>query len=603
MKNLLTSVSLILLSIIAVAQQPGLSLRESNLSNATSRDVNTTILPPYNLEAQVAGSIVTLNWDHTDADDSLFYCNDVDTMFNSMGTTDGLYYFEFGMYWPSEELAAYDGGEITSFSFIPVHGDTINYELNIYVGDSGNQLIYTQPLTYGNIVDEWVEIRLHQSIMLDVTQDLYIVVGLYEPFESFPASIDAGPEANNYGNVVRSENPNAFPYYEWIPIAQYGFPYNFLMKAHLEIPMPDMSRNITSGYDGFNVYRDNVLLTNEIILTTTYEDTVSGFGDYTYGVTTVKDGEESIPATILVSVDPLHLGGTVFADVFQIDKGVAYTYMLEADNLVETESFFMDTLGYFSFYPYLSAEYIIKAETTPNSVYDQYLPTYYGGELHWEDASRITLTDNIYNADIQLIEADLNNGTGNGVLSGNIFKIVDGSDDPVPAMDIQILIKDIASNEAGMVVSDQDGAFAFNNLENGTYQLIAEIPGIKTDLIQFDIAESQLEVDDITLVITEERVILSSDDELPAIFNSVSGIFPNPSHNNVNIYVETLKPAVLKLSIIDYLGRSVMGKDVSVDQNKQIISMDISHLQQGYYQLLISGEGNNSVSRKFIKLK
>lgn len=47
----------------------------------------------------------------------------------------------------------------------------------------------------------------------------------------------------------------------------------------------------------------------------------------------------------------------------------------------------IDTLGYFLFYPLVAANYFLKVEPSPSSVYyGIYMPTYYGDVVTWEDA-------------------------------------------------------------------------------------------------------------------------------------------------------------------------------------------------------------------------
>lgn len=361
-----------------------------------------------------------------------------------------------------------------------------------------------------------------------------------------------------------------------------------------------------SEYDGFNIYRDGVKLNVNPLQDTFYLDANLLPDIYAYEVTTVFDTVESDPAYVEAEVLPFHMGGTIFIEEFPfeeinpIDEGFAYAYQMEGNDIIDIMSYFADTLGYYSFYPVAMASYLIKAEPTFNSVYyNQFLPTYYGDVLSWTEATLVTVDDNIYDADIHLIPLNLNN-TGTASISGSIYYGDESGEDPTPAADIRIMISKPMSDEFGMEVSDMDGGFNFTNLEDGTYEIFADIMGKNPEKAVIEV-ESNTQVEyRLNLIILDETVVLSIDNDLPAIYNHLSKIYPNPAKNQARISVQSIKPVDLNVRVYNTTGQLLIHNDYENVQN-QILNLDISQIPVGQYQVVISDEFGNIISRKLLK--
>jgi hypothetical protein len=303
-----------------------------------------------------------------------------------------------------------------------------------------------------------------------------------------------------------------------------------------------------------------------------------------------------------LSVSNIFLGGTVYAGTDNpIDQGFAYNYKMEGDVFVDIDAYLIDTAGSYSFYPTPMAEYIVKAEPTPTSVYfGNYLPTYFGNVLFWEDATRIMPTDSIFGANIQLIENNMSNN-GSGKISGNIYYADVIRDELQPAKDIQIIISDLLSLDAGMVMSDEEGYFEFSNLDDGSYELAAEIFGKSSEKLNLEIDQGHQEQNGIVLIIHDDNIVLSSNDKLPALFNSVSNTFPNPASDHASILLDTKESTRLNISIRNQLGQEVSRTRFEAITGSQIINLDINQLVPGYYLVSISDDSNNAITRKLIK--
>lgn len=154
------------------------------------------------------------------------------------------------------------------------------------------------------------------------------------------------------------------------------------------------------------------------------------------------DLDETIEVSEQLTLDDdFMLGGTTFAGIYQLDMGYVNAFKTAGGQVVDIFADLIDTLGYYNFPSLTFGEYRIKAEPAFGSEFEgEYLPTYYGDVVHWADAQVINLTQNVFNADIHLVAATLNNSNGPGTISGFIYQAGEtkSGSSAVPASDIQI---------------------------------------------------------------------------------------------------------------------------------------------------------------------
>jgi hypothetical protein len=287
--------------------------------------------------------------------------------------------------------------------------------------------------------------------------------------------------------------------------------------------------------------------------------------------------------------------GRVWANENPIETGFAYCYKMEEGVVVDVFAEMVGEEGYYEFSGMPSAQYILKAEPSPNSIYyGLYLPTYYGDVLHWEDASMINLTQNTDGLHIQLVPVN-NSQQGTGAVSGQITL---GINNP-PAANIPIILESTTSDFSALTFSATDGTFSFTSLLFNTYELYAEIPGKSIVPILVTIDENTSTVSGISMMILEEEIIFVGIGE-PELFEYLSQPYPNPASDKVTLTYWLKEPLKATLSVMDHLGRQVSSMDQSLDQAGQI-SMDISNLKTGNYYIRISSTSYGNSIRTFTK--
>lgn len=294
-----------------------------------------------------------------------------------------------------------------------------------------------------------------------------------------------------------------------------------------------------------------------------------------------------------------HLGGNSFAGIYQLDEGFAYAYKLENGNYAEVYSQLLDTLGYYLFYPVTEADFYTKVEPTPNSAYYQdYLPTYYGDATHWEDAEMISLNQNVFNADINLVQIT-QQSQGDGLIKGKIVH-QDLYKNETPAHDIQIMLANETGEYVGLKYSDQEGNFEFSGLANGTYTLFAEIMGKSMEPKDFTLTEESHKVDDIVMIIGETAVVFGIEENSSEYIKGLGEIYPNPANSNIHLDIEMKKASELEVKIFNPSGQCVDSRNIKPGLS-ETIEIDTEKLRPGIYILELVTKDHHRISKRFVK--
>ena len=245
---------------------------------------------------------------------------------NAMGVGwNSPYVFDIASRWEPAQIEAFEGGYISKISFIPSGFGTATYNLRIWQGANAANLLLDQPVPAVTL-NEWNEVAVANPFPIDVTQELWFGVHI-NATEGWPASCDAGPPVNGYGNMLY------WGYNTWTPMTEsnHYLQGNWNLKAFVKsidssvtmnkpVPLmptsnynnqgaqaptgfaassPDNSNPAeTDNYNsrkllGYNIYRSNDdeitwnKLNTAIIADTNYSDNLPRYQDYHYYVTSV----------------------------------------------------------------------------------------------------------------------------------------------------------------------------------------------------------------------------------------------------------------------------------------------------------------------------
>lgn len=282
------------------------------------------------------------------------------------------------------------------------------------------------------------------------------------------------------------------------------------------------------------------------------------------------------------------LAGRVYAGENPIETGFAYNYKMHEGNVVDIFAEMVGQEGWYEFSGMSAAQYIVKAEPSPNSqYYGDYLPTYYGDVLHWEEATVINLTQGTDNKHIHLVPVS-NAPLGPGSISGSI-----NSGDR--SADVPIILRAADQGTVTMTTSAANGTYAFNGLPYGTYELFAEIPGKATIPQTIVLSEANPSVSGVDMLIMDGEIVFLGMPET-GLFASGPAIFPNPASDQLNVAFNLNKPTTLRFVVSDLSGRVLMASERQLfgQQNVEINTHDLA---KGVYLLSCEAQGERVVQR------
>lgn len=321
-----------------------------------------------------------------------------------------------------------------------------------------------------------------------------------------------------------------------------------------------------------------------------------------YNVTFSKNGFQSLIvedtaavagfSTLSVELSGFYfIAGQVFAGDTPIETGFGYGYKMLEGEVVDIYADMIGGEGWFEFSGLSQAQYILKAEPSPNSVYyGDYLPTYFGDVLHWEDASVIDLTQSTDDAHIHLIAA-VSSPAGPGIISGTVEN---GS----KSADVAVILQNSGQNSVAITYTAADGTFAFNDLAYGTYEIFAEIPGIAVVPQMIVLDETNPVAEGIKMVILDDEIIFLGI-ATSEIFRNMPVVYPNPVKEQANVLVNLKKPGQVSISVADLSGKVVLTENYTISDQRQI-ALNVKSLAAGMYMLRFESRGEVFV-QKLIK--
>jgi hypothetical protein len=88
--------------------------------------------------------------------------------------------------------------------------------------------------------------------------------------------------------------------------------------------------------------------------------------------------------------------------------------------------------------------------------------------------------------------------------------------------------------------------------------------------------------------------------ELNGASFAVTGVYPVPVKNTLNIAVESAKTSTMTITISDVLGRNIVSSTQSVNNGSNTLTLDTQNLSSGVYTLTVNNEKQQSTV-KFVK--
>jgi Leucine-rich repeat (LRR) protein len=175
-------------------------------------------------------------------------------------------------------LTAYDGWEITKYRFW-VTSPIPTIKLKVLTGPNATE-VYSQNVPNFNF-NGWTEIELTTPYTIDASTQLWIALEIDMPEPGAVMGTDSGPGIDGYGNMYKL-------FGNWY----HDFSLNWNLQAFIEAADAGSRESLL----GYNIYRDDNKLNNDVWTSTSYVDENLLNDTYDYHVTAVYDDGESDPS-------------------------------------------------------------------------------------------------------------------------------------------------------------------------------------------------------------------------------------------------------------------------------------------------------------------
>jgi len=245
-----------------------------------------------------------------------------------------------------------------------------------------------------------------------------------------------------------------------------------------------------------------------------------------------------------------------------------------------------------------AGKYLIYVKPDP-TVHTDLIGTYYGDVENWLEASHLELAfcDSFYMFQVTPVKLPPP-PAGKGRISGYV-KSADGTRGVAePIKDVDVTLKKVPGGVIKVVKTDHTGLYEFTKLEEGTYGLIVDLPGLYQDSIP-------------TVTITSKDTVFKNKDfkvdsfgvhlgDFAGIdYQTTSGkmrVYPNPASSYLTIDFETIDYQTYTLELCNLQGKSIYRNKVMINGNQQeIITLD--SVTPGIYLLRIQSNDELTISK------
>ncbi len=325
--------------------------------------------------------------------------------------------------------------------------------------------------------------------------------------------------------------------------------------------------------------------------------TYATMGMYYVSLTTVTDSTnctyssgQTIPVGDSSQFNQIY--GQVMENNFPLSAGTAMIFSIDStnNNNPYTATSPIDSSGIYSFNYVPQGNFVVWVIPLDSS---NYLPTYYGNVIIWQQATIIRLGTPANPYNIQLVQAT-NGIAGNGGINVhlNTEKMTNSLSD-----DIRMILLNESGNALQFRNNSGSGEFDFSSLAYGVYFLRAELPGCTSDLVRIEITKDK-PVASVVMTYSGTHLLGINDSE-----SLIEGIntYPNPVTDKLTLSITSKKDASILLMLYDLTGRNLVSETYDLSTGNNTLTINTEKLQPGIFILRITTDEGTNMIRKVIK--
>ncbi|MEL6591506.1 MAG: PKD domain-containing protein, partial [Bacteroidota bacterium] len=288
--------------------------------------------------------------------------------------------------------------------------------------------------------------------------------------------------------------------------------------------------------------------------------------------------------------------GQVYAGNQVADDFTAWlvVYDSAAGTLTAVDTFVSDTNNYgFFFFTAPNGDYRVKASlNASSSEYANYMPTYYGDELFWNNATVVNQSSFPF---IQINLIPGNNPGGPGFVGGLVSQGANKAEgDPLAGMHV------VVTNDQGEAVihtsTDEDGEYELANLAYGTYHIWIEMWGRSLEYHTITIAPGSESHTNVDFEVSSDAVTATGTTGIEDLLDPTSvTVFPNPlsGEQALNVQLSLKQSAEVNFSLQNMVGQVVINKTDRMAAGPQAQSLEVNTLPAGVYFLRMNIDGES----------
>ncbi|MEI8048694.1 MAG: PKD domain-containing protein [Bacteroidota bacterium] len=301
----------------------------------------------------------------------------------------------------------------------------------------------------------------------------------------------------------------------------------------------------------------------------------------------------SAPVTVPIdSTGTLNINGYVVATNNIVYNAQVTLFGINAAGyFYPTQSTYTNPNGWYNFMNVIAGTYIILAIPASDSMNaSQYLPTFYGDVVFWDQATEIVLgvPQNPYNINLQSFDSI---GSGGGYIGGQLL----GGGKAMMTGGQEVLLLDLSNTPVRVTYTDAQGNFSFASLPFGDYLVSPMVTGSTTVPTQVNLNASNPTAS-IVMTINGNTITGISKAEPTS---QIGNIYPNPAVSEISVNVKS--EGNVKMQILDATGKTIVLQNITVPANGKLLTIPVSGLTPGLYFMVIQDENGNTSSKRFVK--